>query len=178
MGVKALFALDNIWDGIGAVLYNNPEMRWMIGKVTIYPDYNETARELIYNYLERFHQGEEGLIAPYHPLPVKPLENDPFAGDDPQENYHILQHAVREQGVVIPPMFSAYLNLTNELQTFGTAIVLVSHNIGVIRAMADKVLVLKDGETVEYGDTRQVLGNPQADYTRALLSAVPSLRRA
>lgn len=63
-------------------------------------------------------------------------------------------------------------------KTFGTAIVLVSHNIGVIRAMADKVLVLKDGETVEYGQTRQVLTHPQAVYTRTLLSAVPKLRRS
>ena len=62
--------------------------------------------------------------------------------------------------------------------TFGTAIVLVAHNIGVIGAMADKVLVMKNGETVEYGKTQQVLENPQADYTRALLSAVPRLRRA
>ena len=62
--------------------------------------------------------------------------------------------------------------------TFGTAMVLVSHNFGVIGAMADKVLVLKDGETVEYGKTQQVLENPQADYTRAMLSAVPRLRRA
>ena len=62
-------------------------------------------------------------------------------------------------------------------KTFGTAIVLVSHNIGVIGAMADKVLVLKDGRTVEYGETRQVLQNPQTAYTRALLSAVPRLRR-
>lgn len=63
-------------------------------------------------------------------------------------------------------------------KTFGTAMVLVSHNIGVIRAMADQVLVLKDGETVEYGQARQVLTHPRADYTRALLSAVPRLRRA
>lgn len=63
-------------------------------------------------------------------------------------------------------------------KTFGTSIVLVAHNIGVIGAMADKVLVLKDGETVEYGQARQVLENPQAEYTRALLSAVPRLRRA
>ena len=62
-------------------------------------------------------------------------------------------------------------------KTFGTAIVLVAHNIGVIGAMADKVLVMKNGEAVEYGDTRQVLGNPQAEYTRQLLSAVPRLRR-
>ena len=122
MGVKALFALDNIWDGIGAIVYNHPEIRWMIGKVTIYPDYNPTARELIYAYLDRYHRGQEDLIAPYQPLTIRPLDHSPFTGKDPQENYHILQHAVREQGTVIPPMFSAYLNITNELQYFGTTI--------------------------------------------------------
>ena len=121
MGVKALFALDNIWDGIGAIMHNNPQLQYMIGKVTIYPDYNATARELIYAYLDRFHRGEEGLIAPYRPLPL-PTIDKPFEGTDPQENYHILQHAVREQGTVIPPMFSAYLNITNDLQFFGNAI--------------------------------------------------------
>lgn len=122
MGVKALFALDNIWDGIGAVMHNNPDIRWMIGKVTIYPDYNETARELIYTYLERYHRGEEGLFAPYNPLPVRPLTNTPFEGEDKQANYHALQLAVREQGTVIPPMFSAYLNITNDLLFFGNTI--------------------------------------------------------
>ena len=122
MGVKALFALDNIWDGIGAVMYHHPEVRWMIGKVTIYPDYNATARDLIYEYLNRYHKGEGGLFAPYKPLAYSPLAISPFEGDDPQANYHILQRAVREQGTVIPPMFSAYLNLTNDLQFFGNAV--------------------------------------------------------
>ncbi|MBQ7632182.1 MAG: GNAT family N-acetyltransferase [Paludibacteraceae bacterium] len=124
MGVKALFALDNIWDGIGAVLYNHPQLRFMIGKVTIYPDYNLQARELIYAYLDRYHRGPEGLFEPYHPF-VKPkasIENLPFEGEDKQENYHILQRAIREQGTVLPPMFSAYLNLTNDLYFFGNAI--------------------------------------------------------
>ena len=62
-------------------------------------------------------------------------------------------------------------------KTFGTAIVLVAHNLGVIGAMANRVLVLKDGEAVEYGNTQEVLTNPQADYTKALLAAVPRLRR-
>ena len=122
MGVKALFALDNIWDGIGAVLFNHHEIRYMIGKVTIYPGYNEQARELIYAYLDRYHKGEQGLIEPYHPLLSQPLTHSPFEGEDKQENYHILQHAVREQGTVIPPIFTAYLNLTNDLQFFGNAI--------------------------------------------------------
>ncbi|MBO7458405.1 MAG: GNAT family N-acetyltransferase [Paludibacteraceae bacterium] len=121
-GVKALFALDNIWDGIGALLHNNPQVKYMLGKVTIYPEYNATARELIYAYLNQYHRGEEGLFEPYHPFISKPLNDSPFTGEDKQENYHILQHAVREQGTVIPPMFSAYLNLTNDLQFFGNAI--------------------------------------------------------
>ena len=62
-------------------------------------------------------------------------------------------------------------------KTFGTAIVLVSHSLGVIGAMADKILVLKDGKTVEYGRTQAVLANPQAEDTKALLAAVPKLRR-
>ena len=62
-------------------------------------------------------------------------------------------------------------------RTFGTSIVLVTHNLGVIGAMADRILVLKDGEALEYGKTQDVLTNPQADYTRALLAAAPKLRR-
>ena len=62
-------------------------------------------------------------------------------------------------------------------RTFGTAIVLVTHNIGVIGAMADRVLVMKNGETVEYGETQQVLKHPREDYTRLLMSAVPRLKR-
>ena len=63
-------------------------------------------------------------------------------------------------------------------KTYGTAIVLVAHNIGVIGAMADRVLVMQDGRTVEYGETQTVLHDPQANYTRTLLAAVPRLRRA
>ena len=62
-------------------------------------------------------------------------------------------------------------------RTFGTAIILVTHDLSVIGAMADRILVLKDGEAVESGKTQDVLTNPQADYTRALLAAVPKLRR-
>lgn len=61
---------------------------------------------------------------------------------------------------------------------FGTAMILVTHDIGVASAMADTVLVLKEGRVVEYGPARQVLREPQAAYTRKLLAAVPKLRRA
>lgn len=55
---------------------------------------------------------------------------------------------------------------------FGTAIAIVTHNIGVVEFMADKVAVMYQGRLVEYGDTRQVIGNPQEEYTKQLIGAV------
>ena len=62
-------------------------------------------------------------------------------------------------------------------ELFGTAIVIVTHDIGVVRAMADTVLVLKNGKTIEYGTADRVLDHPQDPYTRKLLEAVPKLQR-
>ena len=62
-------------------------------------------------------------------------------------------------------------------ELFGTAIIIVTHDIGVVRAMADTVLVLKNGKTVEYGEAGKVLNNPQDPYTKKLLAAVPRLKR-
>ena len=62
-------------------------------------------------------------------------------------------------------------------RNFGTSIVLVTHNIGVIGAMADKVLVMRGGEMVEYGEKEQVLRDPKEAYTKRLMSAVPRLAR-
>ena len=63
-------------------------------------------------------------------------------------------------------------------ELFGTAIILVTHDIGVVSAIADTVLVLKDGRKVEYGPARRVLQAPEQAYTKKLLAAVPKLRRA
>ncbi|MDO4475877.1 MAG: ABC transporter ATP-binding protein [Lachnospiraceae bacterium] len=60
---------------------------------------------------------------------------------------------------------------------FGTAIVLVTHDIGVVEAMADRVLVLRQGQVMEYGQAKQVLEDPQSEYTKQLLGAVPRIRR-
>lgn len=126
MGAKSLYALDNIWDGIGAVLYNHPDMRYLIGKVTMYPQYDEVARNLIYAYLRRYHNDPKGLFTPKHPVDIsvegQELADDLFVGDDPTLNYQILQRAIRARGTVIPPMFSAYLNVTEHLMSFGNAV--------------------------------------------------------
>lgn len=126
MGVKALFALDNVWDGIGAVLYQHTEIKYLIGKVTIYPQYDAVSRNLIYAYLRRFHNDTKGLFAPYHPVEIstegQELADAVFVGTDPQVNFQLLQRAVRARGTTVPPMFSAYLNVTNTLQFFGNAV--------------------------------------------------------
>lgn len=72
----------------------------------------------------------------------------------------------------------AVLEMLKIREQFGTAIILVTHDIGVVSAMADTVLVLKDGHTMEYGPISKVLGSPQNAYTKELLSAVPRLRRS
>ena len=58
----------------------------------------------------------------------------------------------------------------------GTAIVIVTHNIGVVGAMADQVLVMAHGECAEYGKTDQVLHHPREAYTKVLMDSVPRLR--
>ena len=67
--------------------------------------------------------------------------------------------------------------MLNVRDVFGTAIIIVTHDIGVVSAMADSILVLQDGNVMEYGKAKDVLNNPQNDYTKKLLSAVPRLRR-
>ena len=126
MGVKALFALDNIWDGIGALVYKYPQLQWMIGKVTLYPSFDPMVRDLLYSFLYRYHPDTEGLLIPYHPLAIseeaQKWANEVFEGDDPAANLHALQLAARQRGLVVPAMFAAYLNLTKHMRTFGTSI--------------------------------------------------------
>lgn len=63
-------------------------------------------------------------------------------------------------------------------ELFGTSIILVTHDIGVVSAMADTVLILQNGNQMEYGPAKTVLTDPQNAYTKKLLSAVPRLNRS
>ena len=66
------------------------------------------------------------------------------------------------------------LNLLKDLQDeLGLAYVFISHDLAVVRFMADEVLVMKDGCVVEHGETRALLATPKEDYTRRLLGAIP-----
>ncbi|MGE5766716.1 MAG: ABC transporter ATP-binding protein [Bacteroidota bacterium] len=69
------------------------------------------------------------------------------------------------------------LKLLKELQQkLGMALLLITHDLGIVRKMADKVCVMTGGEIVEQGDEAQIFGNPQHAYTRRLLAAEPKGR--
>ena len=68
------------------------------------------------------------------------------------------------------------LNLLKDLQAeFGLSIMFISHNLAVIRQMADRVIVLKRGELVEAAETEALFEAPEAAYSQLLLSETPSL---
>lgn len=123
-GMKALFALDNIWDGIGALILKN-KLQFLFGKVTTHPTYPALPRDLLFAYLERYFGTNLNLVQPkqaHHPSPeALELAQRVLTADDAASDLRNLQLGIRETGSVLSPMFSAYLNLTNRLFYFGSA---------------------------------------------------------
>lgn len=124
MGTKSLFALDNLWDGLGALIQSVKNARYFIGKVTIYHTYPTVARDLIYEYMSRYFPDPDALIEPKDPVKVnsktKKTAKEIFSGSDSSADYKALQKAVRAEGETIPPMFSAYIGLTDTMRFFGS----------------------------------------------------------
>lgn len=125
MGAKSIFALDNIWDGLGAIISEHSEIHYLFGKVTFHPSFMAEARDLIFAYMEQFHASKKVHIDAKHPHQLmqsaRELAAEIFHGEDGLENLHVLQHAVRSMGTFVPPMISAYLNLAPHLNYFGSA---------------------------------------------------------
>lgn len=124
-GRKALYALDNLWDGLGALIIENPQTKYYFGKVTMYPHYNQEARNMILYFLKSQFPDENNFIIPKKPLTLDIDETrmkSIFTGSDYKENYRILQKKVREFDLNIPPLINAYMNLSPSMKFFGTAI--------------------------------------------------------
>ncbi len=122
---KGLYALDNLWDGLGSLVIDNPSKEFFFGKVTMYPNYNNRARNLILYFLEKHFPDNEGLVTPIQPLNTrmdrKEMERT-FTGRTYLEDYKILSQSVRAFGENIPPLINAYMNLSPSMRTFGTVI--------------------------------------------------------
>lgn len=125
MGAKSLFALDNLWDGLGALTVINPNMKYYFGKMTMYPDYIRFGRDMILYFLKKHFDDKEGLIYPKNPLLIETPEAqlaEVFCGRDFKEDYRILNGGIRALGFNIPPLVNAYMNLSPTMKLFGTAI--------------------------------------------------------
>ena len=124
-GAKSLFALDNLWDGLGALSIEYPQIKYYFGKVTMYPSFGTQGRDIILYFLQKHFNDPENLVTPIHPLK---MESDIQKLDsllsmlDIKDNYKILNQEVRSLGQNIPPLVNAYMNLSSTMKVFGTAV--------------------------------------------------------
>lgn len=124
-GSKGLFALDNLWDGLGALTVIMPTVRYFFGKVTMYPSYNRQGRDMILYFLKKHFADKDNLIIPTKPLLLESDERDLeqlFDKDAFKDDYKILNSEVRKLGYNIPPLVNAYMSLSPTMRMFGTAI--------------------------------------------------------
>ena len=125
MGAKSLFALDNLWDGLGALTVIRPNVKYYFGKMTMYPSYIRKGRDMILYFLKKYFDDKDNLIIPMKPLE---LETDPkelealFGGKTFKEDYLVLNREIRKMGYNIPPLVNAYMGLSPTMKLFGTAI--------------------------------------------------------
>ena len=129
---KGLFALDNLWDGLGALTIVIPNLKYFFGKMTMYPSFNREARDMILYFLNKHFNDPDRLVYPTDPLQ---LDTDPaeleklFTEETFREDYKILNTEVRKTGFNIPPLVNAYMGLSPTMRVFGTA---VNHEFGEV----------------------------------------------
>ena len=122
---KGLYALDNIWDGLGSLVRTYPEIKYFFGKVTMYPTYNSEARDFLLHFMHHYFPDTEQLMKPYHPLIQnfdKSYVDEQLKGLDFKEGFKVLNSFVRSKGENIPPLVNIYMNLSPTMKTFGTAV--------------------------------------------------------
>ena len=124
-GAKGLFALDNLWDGLGAITITYPNTKHFFGKVTMYPDFGTYGRDMILCFLDKYFEDKDKMVTPFNGLklehPKSELEKI-LKGNDYKEDFKILNTAVRETGQNIPPMVNAYMSLSSTMKVFGTSL--------------------------------------------------------
>ncbi len=122
---KGLFSLDNLWDGLGALVIDNPSQKHFFGKVTMYTDFNVTARDYILAFMQHYFPDKDKLVFPIHNVETKTDTHD-FLNQLKQleykEGHAFLHKHVKNLGENIPPLINAYMNLSPTMKSFGTAI--------------------------------------------------------
>ncbi|MBP7101815.1 MAG: GNAT family N-acetyltransferase [Bacteroidales bacterium] len=121
---KGLFALDNVWDGLGAIMYKHPEIKYVYGKMTMYKSYNSFARDLILFFLNKHFSKGELLMEAYTPQKYYHDVNSIaalFSYDNFKDDYKSLVHEVDKLGCKIPPLVNIYMKVASTMQCFGTS---------------------------------------------------------
>ncbi len=124
-GAKAIYALDNLWDGLGALTVVHKDIKYLFGKVTMYPSYSAECRNMILYFLNKHFPDTENLVTPITPLNTNmdiPMLESIFVGETFKDDYKILNKAIRDHGYNIPPLVNAYMSLSPTMKMFGTAI--------------------------------------------------------
>ena len=124
-GTKALFALDNLWDGLGALIIKCTNMKYFFGKMTMYPEYNRQARDLIQYFLFKHFEDKEKLVVPMDPLVIETPEEEMkkiLHEKEFKNDYKLLNAEVRRLGVNIPPLVNSYMSLSPTMKMFGGGI--------------------------------------------------------
>jgi len=122
---RGMYSLDNIWDGLGAIVIDNPDLKYMFGKVTLYPHYDRLAKDLLYYFIEKYFPDSDKLITPIDPIPLTTPEKvlkSIFTGCNYDEDYKILVQKIRSLNEGVPPLFNAYMNLSATMRSFGAAV--------------------------------------------------------
>ena len=122
---KSIFALDNLWDGLGALTIINPKCKYFFGKMTMYPSYIRKGRDMILYFLKKHFDDKDNLIVPIKPLKIDTSEDELsaiFCENDFKKDYRILNREIRHLGYNIPPLVNAYMGLSPTMKLFGTAI--------------------------------------------------------
>ena len=129
---KSIFALDNLWDGLGALIVINPKCKYFLGKMTMYPSFVRCGRDLILYFLKKHFGDREGLVTPMESIKMETSEEELKAilkEEEFKKDYKILNYNIRELGFNIPPLINAYMNLSPTMKFFGTA---VNHEFGEV----------------------------------------------
>jgi len=121
---RGIFALDNLWDGLGAIVVDTPHIEYYSGKVTLYTNYNTEARDALMYFMDYFFEDKENLIIPIHSQGITTDIADfkeAIEGLEYKQAHKILNGYVRERGENIPPLINSYMSLSPTMKTFGTA---------------------------------------------------------
>ncbi|MDE5924902.1 MAG: GNAT family N-acetyltransferase [Muribaculaceae bacterium] len=162
-GQKALYALDNLWDGLGALTVVYPEIEYLFGKVTMYPSFGVEERDHILGFLRKHFSDADHLVVPRNPLPSRADSDEvmaKFTGSGFREDYKILHNLIRSKGKNIPPLVNAYMSLSPTMKMFGTAI---NDEFGNVEETA---IFLKISDIVEEKKQRHIMTFNMLDQSK------------